>query len=145
MTTPPLLVREVTVPGLPEYVHQVRTLARMASSTPCQAEAAALCASELITNAIVHSRSGQPGGTVTVTIEPGQLPGDLRISVRDDGASRYELESWLAPPAVDGPVVPEHGYGMAIVDAVAVDWGRSAGPGPGSWTTWCEIPSGDET
>lgn len=133
---PRLLVREVTVPGLPEYVRQVRTLARMASASPYQAEAAALCVSELITNALVHSRSGLPGGTITVTIEPGQQePGELRISVRDGG-------SRTAPRPLafrtDGPDIPVHGYGLRIVAAVADRWGCV--PQLDGWVTWCEIP-----
>lgn len=138
MTAPWLLIREVTMPGLPEYVRQARALARAAAATPYQAEAAALCVSELVTNAIVHTRSGLPGGTVTVTIEPGQEPGELRISVGDDGS---RTGPWLCPPDTDGPVTPEHGYGLAVVDAIAAVWGRSAGPG--GPVTWCEIPNGE--
>ncbi len=37
--------------------------------------------SELATNAVVHSRSGQPGGTFTVRAELGAQR--LRVEVRD--------------------------------------------------------------
>ena len=44
---------------------------------------AALMASELVTNAIVHSASGLPGGSVTVTVAPGS--GMARVDVIDQG------------------------------------------------------------
>ncbi|MGI8446956.1 MAG: ATP-binding protein [Streptosporangiaceae bacterium] len=130
--------RAVTLPGLPESVRQFRVLARQASVTPYQAEAAALCVSELVTNALVHSRSGKPGGTVTVAIRPAETPGELRISVSDDGGPDRP-GPWLSPPCAEAPVVPEHGYGLGIVDAVAADWGRARRLG--GWVTWCEIPA----
>lgn len=130
-----------TLPGLPQAARLARELARAASVTRYQAEAAALCASELVTNALLHSRSGRAGGTVTVTIGPAAEPGELRISVGDDG-NRLGLAPECCPPLTDGPLTPEHGYGLAIVDAVATVWGRSICPD--GWTTWCEIPTGDE-
>jgi anti-sigma regulatory factor (Ser/Thr protein kinase) len=139
------LVWEARLAGSPESVCQFRAMARAASATPYQAEAAALCVSELVTNAIVHSRSGQVGGTVAVTICPTATPGELRISVTDGGGPP-RVKAWLA---ADGPgmlaacpdawpVPPEHGYGLAIVDTVAADWGRFQ-DGNG-FVTWCEIP-----
>lgn len=133
MTT--ALTCEVTLPGVAESVREFRALARQLAATPGQAEAAALCVSELVTNAIVHTRSGQPGGTVSVTIGPADLPGELRITVTDGGNPLRP--SWPAMPAAEAPDVPEHGYGLAMVDAVAADWGRSG------WSTWCEIPGED--
>jgi anti-sigma regulatory factor (Ser/Thr protein kinase) len=139
MTTPNAGLRQVwTLPGLPQSARTARALARASSATPYQAEAAALCVSELVTNALVHSRSGCPGGKVTVMIEPGQQePGAMRISVRD-GGSRTGPGPCLRPPATDGPVTPAHGYGLCIVDAVAAVWGRTRHAG--AWVTWCEIP-----
>jgi anti-sigma regulatory factor (Ser/Thr protein kinase) len=132
---------ELTMPGLPRFVREARALARSASATPYQAEAAALCASELVTNAIAHTRSGHPGGTVAVVIGPAPIAGELRISVTDNGGPA-RLGPWSAPPSADGPDTPEHGYGLAVVDAVASDWGRFTRAG--GWCTWCDIPSGDE-
>jgi anti-sigma regulatory factor (Ser/Thr protein kinase) len=142
---------EMVMPGRPEYVREARALARTASSTPYQADAAALCVSELVTNAIVHSRSGQSGGTVTVTIAhmspgpdlitSGPAAGELRISVTDNGGPALP-GPWSAPLPADGPDTPEHGYGLAVVDAVASDWGRFTTAG--GWCSWCEIPNGDD-
>jgi anti-sigma regulatory factor (Ser/Thr protein kinase) len=134
---------ELMMPGLPEYVRAARELARAASATAYQAEAAALCVSELVTNAIVHSLSGRPGGVITVTATQTLIsgPGLLRISVGSE-ASLTPPGPWLRPPVTDGLAVPEHGYGLAVVDAVASDWGRFRDVG--GWVTWCDIPAGSD-
>jgi hypothetical protein len=124
-----------TLPGLPQSVRIARSLARANSATPYQAEAAALCVSELVTNALMHSRSGLPDGKVTVMIEAVQPPGCMRFSVVDEGSRAGPL---FRPPDTDGPVIPEHGYGLCIVGAVADAWGRTACAD--GWVTWCEIP-----
>ncbi len=76
-----------------------------------QAEAAALCVSELVTNALLHTRSGLPGATVTVSFETLPGCGTLRIAVSDDGARV------LVPARVCTglPGMPESGYGLGIV------------------------------
>jgi anti-sigma regulatory factor (Ser/Thr protein kinase) len=116
----------MTLPGVPESVRAFRALAREASATPYQAEAAALCVSELATNAIVHTRHGD----VTVEIEPARRPGELRISVIDVGPR------WAAPGAEPEPC---NGFGLGLVDAIAAEWGVLPAAGGGS-CTWCEIP-----
>lgn len=55
-----------TLPGSSESVGRFRGLARAVAANVERAEAAALCLSELVTNALVHTRSGLPGGSVTV-------------------------------------------------------------------------------
>jgi hypothetical protein len=79
------LGHEMTLPGLPESVREFRALARALAATPYQADAGALCVSELVTNAIVHTRSGLPDGSVMVMIEPAPAPRKLRITVIDEG------------------------------------------------------------
>ena len=92
--------------------------------------------SDLVTNALVHSRSGLPGGTVTVCFEALPGCGALRIGVRDDGA-RVAV---AAGPAAGLPGVAESGYGLGIVAAVAADWGVTANA-DGRSVTWCVIPA----
>lgn len=121
----------MTLPGVPESVALFRQLVRDHALTAWQGHTAAACVSELATNAITHTPSGLPGGMVTVLIEPGPQPGEMRVTVRDDGpAAGWEI------PAPPPDVIPEHGYGLAIVDTLAADWGTD----PAAHATWCEIP-----
>jgi anti-sigma regulatory factor (Ser/Thr protein kinase) len=106
------LRRTLRLPGRPESVAEARALVLVLGElTPDQAWNAALVVSELLANAIRHSRSGLPGGTVTVILEPA---GDaLRITVRDAGPVRGRR----ATKAADE--LPESGRGLRIVAAVS--------------------------
>jgi anti-sigma regulatory factor (Ser/Thr protein kinase) len=125
-----------TFPGEPATVGKCRKLARRQAIDEAQAEAAALCVSELVTNALLHSRSGLPGGRVTISISacPGQ--DGLRISVHDDG-----LRAMCPVRGGHGTIGPaESGYGLSIVAAVAADWGISQ-PADDQGIAWCVIPA----
>jgi len=88
-----------------------------------------LLVSELVTNAIVHSRSGAPGGTITVTLCP--VPAGVLVQVRDDGGPS---EPRLGEVGSEGA---EHGYGLLLVDMLADSWGTISGPD--SRVTWCRV------
>lgn len=125
-----------TLPGMPASVRVFRGLARAAAAgNEDQAEAAALCVSEMVTNALVHTRSGLPGGNVTVRFEASPSMVGLRISVHDDGARTADT---IATRTGSLPGPAENGYGLGIVRAFAADCGviRTA---RGS-ITWCVIP-----
>jgi len=125
-----------TCPGQPESVRVFRQLARAVAGDDDQGDTAALCVSELVTNALVHSRSGLPGGAVTVCFEALPGCGGLRIGVRDDG-TRVPA---AACPGIGLPGAAESGYGLGIVAAVAAAWGVSTDP-DGHSVTWCVIPT----
>src|SRR5215469_15950282 len=76
----------VTVPGEPEEVSRVRGfIARTLASAGLpgvDSDAATLLTSELVTNAILHTDSGKPGGCVSVVIR--SLPDGLLVEVIDD-------------------------------------------------------------
>jgi anti-sigma regulatory factor (Ser/Thr protein kinase) len=98
--------------SLPESVPEARALVQVLGGiTQDQAFAAALVVTELLTNAILHTRSGLPGGTVTVILEPAAAA--LRITVRDAGPVRRRR----APQA--GGELAETGRGLLIVAAVS--------------------------
>jgi serine/threonine-protein kinase RsbW len=85
-----------------------------------------LLASELATNAIVHSRSGLPGGVFTVRAEV--RPGDFAVlEVEDQGGPWIERDSGV-----------EHGRGLALVAALAGDenWTIESGNSPGTRVVW---------
>ena len=102
--------------------------ASLGAGHPC-AGVLELIASELVTDWIVHSRSGQAGGMVTVA-----LTGDARrarVEVTDDGGP--ELPRLRA---VDSGA--ESGRGLQLVDALAGAWGCGRGPGE-TTTIWAEV------
>jgi len=73
-----------------------------------------LLTSEIATNALVHSRSGEGGGTFTVTIA---RRGDrVRVSVQDDGSPE-------PPCAGHGVEDGTSGRGLPLLDALSVRWG----------------------
>jgi anti-sigma regulatory factor (Ser/Thr protein kinase) len=75
-----------------------------------------LLTTELFTNAIVHTRSGLPGGTVTVTI---RITGDaVVVTVLDQGSPD-------APLLAAAGALDEHGRGLRLVDVLADDWGTA--------------------
>lgn len=89
------------------------------------ADDALLCVSELATNAVLHSRSGWPGGRFTVCARLRE--GSLRVAVADEGGP------WRQRREGDG----QSGRGLLIVRELASRWGREeAGPGR---TVWFEI------
>ena len=124
--------------GQARSVRAARELARAAAAGDVdQGETAALCVSELVTNALVHTWSGLPGGTVTVCFEALPAVGALFIAVQDDGAR--------VPAPDDGgtglPGPAESGYGLSIVAAVTAGWGVVPRD-DGRSATWCIVPAG---
>lgn len=122
------------LPGTPESAGAARQLASelLGDGHPA-AEAVMLVISELVTNAIVHSRSGAPGGTVTVALCPG--PAGVLVQVRDDGGPCEPRIAGLA--AADTANGAERGYGLLLVEALADSWGTFASPD--GRITWCRV------
>jgi serine/threonine-protein kinase RsbW len=92
------------------WVHQL--VCGLASTDA--ADQARVLTSELVTNAVVHSASGRPGGTVTVVV------------IRDANGIAVHVHD------LGGPAVPrmrhsgemaEGGRGLMIVAQVAAEWG----------------------
>jgi len=81
-----------------------------------------LITSELATNAIVHSRSGLPGGAFTV-----------RVEVRTGAFARLQVED-QGGPWIEREPDEERGRGLELVAALAGDgkWAIQAGEAPGA-------------
>jgi serine/threonine-protein kinase RsbW len=113
---------ERSYPGTADQVGEVRAdLARLVAECPFT-DALILLASELVTNAVLHSRSGLPGGTLTVRVEVH--PGDYAwLEVQDQGGP------WGGRPLDD-----EHGRGLELVAALAGEgnWLIADGDAPGT-------------
>lgn len=101
------------LPGVAGSAAAARAMARdlLGDASPA-AETVMLLISELVTNAIVHTRSGAPGGTMTVALCPG--PTGVLVQVRDDGAESVpQVTAWRRCLTVSGrPVVSREGDGL---------------------------------
>jgi anti-sigma regulatory factor (Ser/Thr protein kinase) len=81
-----------------------------------------LLASELCTNAVVHSQSGQPGGQFSVDVD--WAPTLARVVIGDQGSAKVPA---LGPRSGDGQL-GESGRGLLLVDDLADDWGTASWP-----------------
>jgi anti-sigma regulatory factor (Ser/Thr protein kinase) len=120
----------ITLTGRVENISRAREFVTgaLGADHPC-ASVLAVVVSELVTNSIVHSRSGRDGGTLTVML--ASSPSRVRVEVTDDGGP--ELPG-LRP--VDFGA--ESGRGLQLVDALTAAWGCTRDPG-GTITTWAEV------
>jgi anti-sigma regulatory factor (Ser/Thr protein kinase) len=88
-----------------------------------------LAVSELVTNAIVHGR-----GLIDVSLT--RVDGRLRLDVSDEGA-----HDATGLPAARGDRDDLGGWGLQLVDRLAVDWG--VGQWGGRTHVWMERPAPD--
>jgi anti-sigma regulatory factor (Ser/Thr protein kinase) len=113
------MTQTCTLPGRPEAARAAREFTAACLPGCPAADDAALCVDELVANAIQHSRSGLPSGTVTVrvAVAPGKW---LRVEVEDAGPLRAAMPSQRA--ALD-----ERGRGLALVVSLAEVFGADGG------------------
>jgi serine/threonine-protein kinase RsbW len=107
----------VTVPGEPRQVSRARwfvarTLAD-AGLPGVDSEAATLLTSEVVTNAVLHTDSGRPGGTVTIVVLG--LPNGVLVEVIDAGSA--------GAPVVKADPLACGGRGLFLVQQMASHWG----------------------
>jgi anti-sigma regulatory factor (Ser/Thr protein kinase) len=138
-------------PGHPQQVAPARRwAAALAAAHGASPGDARLITSELVTNAIVHSRSSQRGGTLTVAIttEPGQIT----IHVHDLGTGNAGNALPAPRPVnISGAGLAEGHRGLWIVTALGTEWGTrpaahcpATRPGDpaavsGGCCTWCTL------
>ena len=108
----------LTIPGRPEEVRRTRafvtrTLAAAGKGDNIDSHAATLLTSELVTNAIRHSASGYPAGTVTIVTV--NVPDGVLIEVLDDGSA--------GTPVVRSDLLAQNGHGLYLVQQMAAQWG----------------------
>lgn len=118
----------LTIPGSPEHVASARKfIARTASTIPrVDSEAATLLTSELVTNAIQHTRSGD-GGEVTVTVT--SLTDGVLVEVTDQGSP--------GAPVVKSELYAAEGHGLYLVQQLAGQWGYLRDPA--GTTVWFHL------
>ena len=117
--------------GVPQAAGQARALVRdlLGASHPSVNDAE-LILSELVGNSVTHSRSGRDNGTLVIAVEMAPEPGDVHIKVRDAGGPDAPAQAKSGPDS-------EHGRGLAIVTALAAEWGTQ--PTLAGRTTWCRL------
>lgn len=81
-----------------------------------------LLGTEVATNAIRHTNSGQPSGTFTLHV--ARTTTHLKLTCSDSGDGQilpFRDPQHLTPLPPDP--TREHGHGLALVDALATSWG----------------------
>jgi anti-sigma regulatory factor (Ser/Thr protein kinase) len=127
-----VVLGSLTIPGRPEQVGLARAFVARTLGTHhvgADADAATLLTSEIVTNAIQHTKSGVDGGTVNIVVI-GVSRGVL-VEVIDDGSA--------GTPVVKGDLYAAEGHGLFLVQHVAAQWGylrRSGGT-----TVWFRLPA----
>jgi anti-sigma regulatory factor (Ser/Thr protein kinase) len=137
-----------TFRGIPASVPEARRfVSGLLAGCPAR-EVLVICVSELCTNAVTHTASGQ-GGMFTVAVD---LPRDgvARIAVTDDGGPSRPVVGALDPAAANRArldpagrlaaldLMAEGGRGLALVAASTSRWGYAeTGPGLTVWAEAC--------
>jgi anti-sigma regulatory factor (Ser/Thr protein kinase) len=109
------VIGRLTIQGRPQFVGTARSfITSILGDDDPATEVAVLLASETVTNAVLHSNSRRPGGTVTVTALG--IGGGVRIEVTDEGSD-------LSIPEVKGDGCVSGGHGLFLVQSLADQWG----------------------
>ena len=143
------LVAVQVFPGLREQAREVRRwvvalTVHLGGSDP---DDVALIAAELFANAVLHTRSGQAGGKVTVAVTAGGV-----VHVHDYGTAG-QCPGLAAGPKAEGDPREDFGHGLKVVTALSdglahlpAAWCPAAGPddpaaGTGGCCTCCRLPT----
>ena len=114
----------VVFAGRPEAAAGAREFARKALAGYPAADEAVTALNELVTNAVQHSRSGLPGGSLEVRLTV--TAASVLAEVLDEGP--------LGPPVtVSRDPFAERGRGLMLVEALTRAWGAN---GRGCWWFW---------
>ncbi len=129
------ILGSLTIPGRPDKVSGARafiahTLAASGRGRRVDSEAATLLTSELVTNAILHTASGSPEGTVTIVVV--DVPDGVLVEVTDDGSP--------GTPVVKGDLLAADGHGLYLVQQMAAQWGYLRDPA--GTTVWFHLVAG---
>jgi anti-sigma regulatory factor (Ser/Thr protein kinase) len=125
----------LTIPGHPEQVSAARAfVARTLSAhrPGTDADTATLLTSEIVTNAIVHTKSGVEGGTVTIVVIG--IPRGVLVEIIDSGSA--------GSPVVKGDLYATDGHGLFLVQNLAAQWGYLREPA--GTTVWFHLAAADE-
>ncbi|MDL4821516.1 ATP-binding protein [Actinomadura opuntiae] len=115
MTAPTTRFDALLLPGMDRAVGHARRWLRdvLGREHPCMDDAA-LCMSELLTNALRYTESGRDG---QIRVEVAYSARTVRIEVIDDGRAA------TAPHVAEAAELDVSGRGLRIVASIAKDWG----------------------
>jgi anti-sigma regulatory factor (Ser/Thr protein kinase) len=122
----------LTIEGHPKQVSAARAfVARTlgASHLKVDIEAATLLTSEIVTNAVQHTKSGVDGGTVTIVVIG--VPRGALVEIIDNGSAGV--------PIVKGDLYAAEGHGLFLVQQLAAQWGYLRDPT--GTTVWFHLPN----
>src|ERR1700760_3688115 len=121
----------LTIPGRPEQVGLARGFVARALATSqvrADVDAATLLTSEIVTNAVQHTRSGADGGTVTIVVIA--VARGVLVEIIDAGAA--------SAPVVKGDLYAAEGHGLFLVQNMATEWGYQRDEA--GTTVWFHLP-----
>jgi anti-sigma regulatory factor (Ser/Thr protein kinase) len=126
------ILGSLTIAGRTEEVSGARafiahTLSAAGKDRAVDSDAATLLTSELVTNAILHTESGAPGGTITVVVI--DVPDGVLVEVIDDGSA--------GTPVVKDEVLAADGHGLFLVQQLTAQWGYLRDPA--GTTVWFHL------
>ena len=117
----------LVLPGRPEAAAGARDFAGKVLAGYPAAGDAITALNEMVTNAVQHSRSGLPGGSL-----------EVRLTVTDASVLAEVLDAGpLGVPAVTSrDTFAERGRGLVLVEALTRAWGSA---GNGVWWFWMPL------
>jgi serine/threonine-protein kinase RsbW len=116
----------LVLPGRPESAAAAREFAAKALAGYPAAGDAITALNEMVTNAVQHSRSGLPGGSLEVRLTV--TAASVLAEVLDEGP--------LGPPPPGRDPFAERGRGLVLVEALTRAWGSA---GHGLWWFWLPL------
>ena len=130
MKEPGEMVWRRTFPGTKDQVRAARRFVEALFAETGKEDDAGLITDELVSNALVHSRSGEPGGWFGVEAALGEV---CYVGVTDLGGSKR-------PKLGNGEIDPlsEGGRGLWIVEELALAVGIYGSPERG-FTVWADL------
>jgi anti-sigma regulatory factor (Ser/Thr protein kinase) len=130
MSAPELVRVRRRFAGRADQIAEARRLvSRLVGKESPAYEIARLLVSEAATNALLHSASGERGGSLEVQCQLEDRR-HLRVEVRDQGSVKKPRLRAHARDALSG-------RGLELLDTLAKHWGSSGGPE--GHTVWFEL------
>lgn len=122
-------------PGAPEQASRARALVRCLLADTAMVDDAEFVAAELVNNALLHTRSGRPGGFFVVEVV--RWPVGVRVGVHDLGGAPTPDVTGTQPvrPRLDHA---EDGRGLMAVRRLARRVGRDGHPATGHMV-WADL------